>query len=202
MWRPATPSAVNGIDDLPRAGLRYVNRQRGAGTRALLDFELGRRGIDPGQIAGYSREEFTHLAVAAAVAAGRADAGLGIRAAAQAFGLDFIPVAWEPYDLVLRVPVLEDRPAGPVVGPLGPARFPGASGAARRLLLSGDGPPDPVIPRPHLHPISTTLQVSQRGTSTPRSRAVAASSRSWGTGTSTVPACSLARRIRCEPWPG
>lgn len=91
-----------------------VNRQRGAGTRALLDFELDQRGIDPAQITGYSREEFTHLAVAAAVAAGRADAGLGIRAGAQAFALDFIPVAWEPYDLLLRARVLENDLLAPL----------------------------------------------------------------------------------------
>jgi putative molybdopterin biosynthesis protein len=95
------PLELIGIGDLRRSGLRYVNRQRGAGTRVLLDYELRRRGIDPGEVVGYQREEHTHLAVAAAVAAGRADAGLGILAAARAFGLDFVPVAEEPYDLVL-----------------------------------------------------------------------------------------------------
>ncbi len=111
---PGNPAGITGIDDLPCPGLRYVNRQRGAGTRALLDFELVQRGIDSAQIIGYSREEFTHLAVAAAVAAGRADTGLGIRAAAQAFGLNFIPVAWEPYDLVLRLSVLDDDLLAPL----------------------------------------------------------------------------------------
>jgi putative molybdopterin biosynthesis protein len=102
------PLGLAGIDDLPRPGLRYVNRQRGAGTRALLDHELSQRGIDPAQVSGYSREEHTHLAVAAAIAAGRADTGMGILAAARAFGLDFIPVAREPYDLVLRPAMLDD----------------------------------------------------------------------------------------------
>jgi molybdopterin molybdotransferase/putative molybdopterin biosynthesis protein len=111
---PGNPSGLSGIDDLARPGLRYVNRQRGAGTRALLDFELAQRGIDAAQITGYSREEHTHLAVAAAVAAGRADTGLGIRAAAQAFKLDFIPVAWEPYDLVLRASVVDDDLLAPL----------------------------------------------------------------------------------------
>lgn len=96
------PLGLRVIDDLTRPGLRYVNRQRGAGTRALLDHELNRRSVDPAGIPGYSREEHTHLAVAAAVAAGRADTGLGILAAARAFELDFVPVAEEPYDLVLR----------------------------------------------------------------------------------------------------
>lgn len=99
---PGNPLGLSGIEDLTRPGLRYVNRQRGAGTRMLLDYELGRRGIDPEAVSGYTREEHTHLAVAAAVAAGRADTGLGIMAAARAFGLDFVPVAREPYDLVLR----------------------------------------------------------------------------------------------------
>jgi putative molybdopterin biosynthesis protein len=94
--------------------VRYVNRQRGAGTRVLLDHELGRRGIAPDAVSGYAREEHTHLAVAAAVAAGRADAGLGIMAAARAFELEFVPVAREPYDLVLAAETLED----PVIAPL------------------------------------------------------------------------------------
>jgi molybdopterin molybdotransferase/putative molybdopterin biosynthesis protein len=102
------PRRIGGIDDLAQEGLRYVNRQRGAGTRVLLDHELRRRGIAPDTITGYAREEHTHLAVAAAVAAGRADAGLGVLAAARAFGLDFVPVTREPYDLVLRTETLDD----------------------------------------------------------------------------------------------
>lgn len=106
---PGNPLGVTGLDDLPR--LRYVNRQRGAGTRVLLDHKLEQAGIDPSAIDGYEREEPTHLAVAAAVAAGRADAGLGVMAAARAFGLDFIPVAREPFDLVML-------PHEPAVAPL------------------------------------------------------------------------------------
>ncbi len=98
MIAAGNPLGLQSLDDLPRA--RYVNRQRGAGTRVLLDYELGQRGIDPGQIEGYDREEYTHLAVAAAVAAGSADCGMGIRNAALALGLEFIPVAHERYDLV------------------------------------------------------------------------------------------------------
>jgi putative molybdopterin biosynthesis protein len=102
---PGNPLRLTGVDDLGGA-VRYVNRQRGAGTRVLLDHVLARAGIDSSQIDGYRREEHTHLAVAAAVAAGRADCGLGIRAAARAFGLDFVPVAEEPYDLVTTEPLL------------------------------------------------------------------------------------------------
>ena len=114
MVAPGNPSGIHGVEDLTRPGLRYVNRQRGAGTRALLDAELSARGIDPTAIEGYLREEYTHLAVAAAVAAGRADAGMGIRAAARAFGLDLVPVADEPYDLVLRTETVDD----PLLAPL------------------------------------------------------------------------------------
>jgi putative molybdopterin biosynthesis protein len=105
---PGNPLGLAGIEDLTREALRYVNRQRGAGTRVLLDHELERRGIVPEAVSGYAREEHTHLAVAAAVAAGRADAGMGVLAAARAFGLGFVPVTREPYDLVLAAETLED----------------------------------------------------------------------------------------------
>jgi putative molybdopterin biosynthesis protein len=102
------PAGITGIEDVARRGLRYVNRQRGAGTRVLLDHELAQGGISPEAIAGYEREEHTHLAVAAAVAAGRVDCGLGVLAAARAFALDFVPVAQEPYDLVFEPdPILD-----------------------------------------------------------------------------------------------
>lgn len=93
------PHGIESLDDLSR--VRYVNRQRGAGTRILLDYELERRGITPEQVQGYDREEYTHLAVAAAVASGSADCGMGIRNAAMALDLDFIPVTHERYDLVI-----------------------------------------------------------------------------------------------------
>jgi putative molybdopterin biosynthesis protein len=96
---PGNPKRINTFNDLVRDDVRFVNRQRGAGTRVLLDFHLRRLGLAPEQVAGYQREEYTHLAVAAAVAGGTADVGLGIRAAATALGLDFVPVAEERYDL-------------------------------------------------------------------------------------------------------
>jgi molybdopterin molybdotransferase/putative molybdopterin biosynthesis protein len=111
---PGNPLGLTGIEDLARPGVRYVNRQRGAGTRVLLDHLLTGLGLAPDAIAGYAREEPTHLAVAAAVAAGRADAGLGIMAAAAPFGLDFVPVAREPYDLVVAPGALD----GPQLAPL------------------------------------------------------------------------------------
>jgi putative molybdopterin biosynthesis protein len=111
---PGNPLGLRGVIDLSRPGLRYVNRQPGAGTRVLLDYQLRRQQIDPDAIVGYAREEPTHLAVAAAIAAGRADCGLGVRAAARAFGLDFVPVAQEPYDLVLEQDTLDDPRLAPL----------------------------------------------------------------------------------------
>lgn len=95
------PLNIRGLEDLVRAGVRFINRQRGAGTRILLDYHLERLGIDPAKIQGYDQEEYTHLAVAAAVASGRADCGLGVMAAAQALDLDFIPLFTERYQLVI-----------------------------------------------------------------------------------------------------
>ncbi len=96
------PRRLRGLRDLTRAGIRYVNRQPGAGTRVLLDYQLDKLRIAPRRIAGYEREEYTHMAVAVAVASGLADCGLGIRSAATALGLGFVPVEREDYDLVLR----------------------------------------------------------------------------------------------------
>jgi len=111
---PGNPLGLAGVADLARPGVRYVNRQRGAGTRVLLDHRLATLGIGPDAIDGYAREEPTHLAVAAAVAAGRGDAGLGILAAARAFGLDFVPVTREPYDLVVAAEAMDS----PLLAPL------------------------------------------------------------------------------------
>ncbi|WP_034630567.1 molybdopterin biosynthesis protein [Desulfotruncus alcoholivorax] len=98
---PGNPHQIRGVGDLAAKGLNYINRQRGAGTRILFDYKLKQKGIDPGDIQGYDREEYTHMAVAAAVASGSADAGMGIRAAALALGLDFVPVVEERYDLCI-----------------------------------------------------------------------------------------------------
>ncbi len=95
------PKKIESLADLARPDVRYVNRQHGAGTRVLLDYRLGLLGVTPEQVRGYEREEYTHLAVAAAVQSGVADCGLGVRAAARALDLGFVPVEWERYDLVI-----------------------------------------------------------------------------------------------------
>lgn len=101
MVAPGNPKNITCIRDLFRPGIVFINRQKGAGTRLFLDFALNEEGLDPQGIEGYNREEFNHLAVAASVAAGSADVGLGIRAAADALGVDFIPLAQESYDLAI-----------------------------------------------------------------------------------------------------
>jgi putative molybdopterin biosynthesis protein len=120
---PRNPLGIGTIEDLARPGLRYVNRQRGAGTRVLLDHELASAGIARDDVGGYAREEHTHLAVAAAVAAGRADCGLGVLAAARAFGLGFVPVTEEPYDLVADAAAIDDPLLAPLWDLLGDVGF-------------------------------------------------------------------------------
>ena len=98
---PGNPKGIGDLHDLLRPDFRYVNRQRGAGTRVLLDYELKQMGTDPSQLNGYDREEYTHLGVAAAVMSGTADVGLGILAAARALKIDFLPLLKERYDLII-----------------------------------------------------------------------------------------------------
>lgn len=102
------PKNIQGVADLARADVAFINRQRGAGTRILLDHHLAVAGITPGQVLGYDREEYTHMAVAVNVLTGAADCGLGIFAAAKALGLDFVPLARERYDLVIPTAYLDD----------------------------------------------------------------------------------------------
>ncbi len=99
--RRGNPKRLHDLADLARPDVAFINRQRGAGTRVLLDYKLAQAGIDPAAIQGYERVEFTHLAVAAAVQSGAADCGLGILAAARALGLDFIPLFEEQYQLII-----------------------------------------------------------------------------------------------------
>ncbi len=95
------PKKLHGLEDITRPDIVYVNRQRGAGTRVLLDYKLGQLGIEPSTISGYDHTEFTHLAVAAAVQSGAADCGLGILAAARALDMDFLPLFEEQYQLLI-----------------------------------------------------------------------------------------------------
>ena len=100
MVKKGNPLGIKGVEDLTR--VRYVNRQRGAGTRVLLDYKLKQAGITPDMIEGYDKEAATHMAIAALVASEEIDAGMGIKPAADAMGLDFIEVGMEEYDFAIR----------------------------------------------------------------------------------------------------
>jgi len=126
---PGNPLGLEGWADLARPGLRFINRQRGAGTRVLLDHELRRAGVDVSAIEGYRREVYTHLAVAAAVQSAAADAGIGIAAAAQALGLGFVPLATERYELAALTEALEAEPVSSLVEALRTREFGEALGA-------------------------------------------------------------------------
>ena len=98
---PGNPLAITGLKDLARSGLRFANRQPGSGTRIWLDANLRRLGIDTALIRGYDFARLTHSDVARAVAEDQVDAGFGLQTAALSFGLYFIPLVTEPYDLVI-----------------------------------------------------------------------------------------------------
>lgn len=97
---PDNPKGIAALADLRRRGVRFVNRQRGSGTRLLFDTLLEEQGMDPRTIDGYATEEYTHAAVAAYVASGMADVGLGVEPAARQFNLGFVPIAAERYFLI------------------------------------------------------------------------------------------------------
>jgi putative molybdopterin biosynthesis protein len=101
MVKKGNPLKINQLEDITRKDIRFINRQRGSGTRVLLDYHMKQDGLATASIRGYDEEEYTHLGVAAAVSSGRADTGLGIPAAAIALDLDFVPLFTERYDLVI-----------------------------------------------------------------------------------------------------
>jgi putative molybdopterin biosynthesis protein len=123
------PKHIASLQDLQRADVRFVNRQRGAGTRVLLDYHLGLLGIPASTIRGYTREEYTHLGLAAAVAGGRADCGLGIAAAARALDLGFVPLFKERYDLIAPRDIADDSLLEPLWSLLQRADFKAAVAA-------------------------------------------------------------------------
>jgi len=123
MVKRVNPKGIKSLRDLTNPNVQFVNRQRGAGTRVLLDYQLKLMTIAPDRIVGYSQEEYTHLGVAAAIASGRADCGLGIAAAAQALNLEFIPLFQERYDLVIPQQFAEGDLLAPLFGLLAEHRF-------------------------------------------------------------------------------
>jgi molybdate-binding protein/DNA-binding transcriptional regulator YhcF (GntR family) len=107
---PGNPQHLAEVADLGRPDVSFVNRQPGSGTRVWLDVQLKRAGVDPERVTGYGQEETTHIGVARAVAEGRATAGLGIQAAASAYGLEFVRLGEERYDLVIPQEEWETQP--------------------------------------------------------------------------------------------
>ena len=95
------PLNIRKFSDIARDGVRYVNRQKGSGTRILTDYLCKREHVDASAIYGYDREELTHTSVAAQIVSGSADAGMGIYSAAKLYDLDFIPICIEEYDLII-----------------------------------------------------------------------------------------------------
>jgi putative molybdopterin biosynthesis protein len=106
--KKGNPKNIEKINDLTQANINYINRQRGAGTRVLFDYLLSQSEIEANQISGYGKEEYTHIAAAAAVGRGSADAALGIRAAAEVMEVEFMPLAEEKYDLIIKEEDLDD----------------------------------------------------------------------------------------------
>ena len=109
------PRSLAILADVARDGVTFVNRQRGSGTRVLFDYLLDRQGLARDKIRGYEREEYTHLAVAAAVSGGKADVGMGVLSAARALNADFVPLAQERYDLVFSREYFESELVAPLL---------------------------------------------------------------------------------------
>lgn len=154
MVAPGNPAGIESLADLTRKGVRIVNRQAGSGSRVEFDQLLSGAGISPSAIDGYLNEEFTHLAVAATVAGGRADAGYGIRAAAAAYDLDFLPLLTERYYLACRRSLLEEAAMGELVALLQGREF-------RAILAALPGYGSAITGR--IYPVEEALPARRRG---------------------------------------
>ena len=117
------PLGIRSLKDIAAKGARFINRQRGSGTHLALQRILQEQGIEPAEINGYYTEEFTHLAVAAAIASGVADVGIGIEAAARRLKLDFIPLFVEDYYLLGRRETIERADVETIVASLQSPQF-------------------------------------------------------------------------------
>jgi molybdate-binding protein len=120
---PGNPHQIRNLEDLVRADVRIINRNRGSGTRLWLDHQLAQRTIPAPALRGYEREVRTHTAVAEAISSGKADAGLGAEAAARKLGLDFIPLFQERFDLVMAREGITDQHLRPMFDILNSLRF-------------------------------------------------------------------------------
>ncbi len=144
MVKPGNPKRLRGIRDLSKRGVRFLNRQSGAGTRLLLDWLLRENGVASGEIAGYGNVELTHSAVAAMIASGHADAGLGVEAAARQFGLGFVPLVREHYFLATRRRLLRHPAMKTLLDALAGDEFRRAVDALPGYDAGGSGSEEPV----------------------------------------------------------
>jgi putative molybdopterin biosynthesis protein len=126
------PKRINGLEDLLRPDVAFINRQAGSGTRVLFDYCLRQRGLPADEISGYDQEEYTHMSVAVNVLSGRADAGMAIYASAKALDLGFIPIGRERYDLVIAESAWSDFKIRTVLDII-------ASDSFRRMVTSMGG---------------------------------------------------------------
>jgi molybdate transport repressor ModE-like protein len=133
------PLGIQGLDDLKRRGLRFVNRPEGSGTRVLTELLLKRHGIAPRQVSGFDNTELTHAAVAAFVASGMADVGLGVQTAAHRFGLHFIPLLKERYFFALPTEALARAEIRPVLAVLQSPSFVARVAALKGYEAAGTG---------------------------------------------------------------
>lgn len=139
MVKAGNPKRLRSIRDLSRPKVRFLNRQSGAGTRLVLDWLLRENGVAAQEIAGYGNVELTHSAVAAMIASGHADVGLGVEAAARQFGLGFVPLLREDYFLVTRRNLLGQTAIETLAGVLGSDEFRRAVGSLPGYEAAGSG---------------------------------------------------------------
>jgi putative molybdopterin biosynthesis protein len=117
------PKSIKSLHDLARKDVKFVNRQKASGTRILLDYYLSKLGIDPRQINGYDKEELTHAAVALKIKRNLADVGLAVSYVAQLMNLDFVPLCWEEYDLLVLPEFLKDERFGIILDVMASSDF-------------------------------------------------------------------------------
>ena len=126
--KPGNPKKICSIDDLTRQDICFVNRQAGSGTRVFLDSLLSKKGIQSASIQGYLNQKITHTEIAVEVAEGNADVGVGLEAAAKAYGLDFLFLTLERYDLIVKANIFDEVPVQNLISCLKGDQF--------RLLLN------------------------------------------------------------------
>ena len=139
MFVAGNPKEIKCLADLCRPDVTFVNRQKGSGTRVLLDIQFKREGIDSHRIRGYTAELDTHLAIASSVARGKADSGLGIEAAARSCGLGFLPLFRERFDLVIPGPVYKSNKLSLLLRIMSSAEFKKIVGAVEGYDVSQTG---------------------------------------------------------------